>query len=91
MDIENLSDAPYFSSNQTYNVSNHTKGPFFDILKHLEKKFNFTTQLYKRKVVGWGSPVITPNGSIQISDGVIKDVMTESADMIVASLNILYR
>ena len=89
INFENLQDAPYFLNNDTYDVTYSTKGSFYEILKHMEKKLNFTTKLYKRKVAAWGIPKIYPNGSIQISDGMVKDVAFGSLDMIATGLVML--
>ena len=88
--IKNLDEAIYLPSNNTYDVTNHLKGSFYGILKYLEKRLNFTTKIYKRKAGGWGMPIRYPNGSIEVSDGMVKDVMHGKADMIAASLSILY-
>ena len=89
INFENLHDAPYFLKNDTYDVTYSTKGSFYEILKYMEKKLNFTTKLYKRKVAAWGIPKVYPNGSIQISDGMVKDVAFGSLDMIVTGLVML--
>jgi hypothetical protein len=88
--IKNLDEAIFLPSNNTYDVTNHLKGSFYGILKYLEKRLNFTTKIFKRKDGGWGMPIQYPNGSIEVSDGMVKDVMLGKADMIAASLSILY-
>ena len=89
INFKNLQNAPYFLNNDTYDVTYSTKGSFYEILKHMEKKLNFTTKLYKRKVAAWGIPKVYSNGSIQISDGMVKDVAFGSMDMIVTGLVML--
>ena len=89
-DIINLNEAVYYSSNDTYDVTNHVQGPHYRILKSLEETLNFTTKLYHRKSGGWGIPVIFQNGSIEVSDGMVRDIMLGKADLIIASLSLLY-
>ena len=89
-DIIDLNKAIYFSSNDTFDVTNHVRGPHYRILKSLEATLNFTTKLYHRKSGGWGIPVIFQNGSIEVSDGMVKDIMLGKADLIIASLSLLY-
>ena len=55
----------------------------------MEKRLNFTTRLYKKKIRGWGIPTLLPNGSIHISDGMIKDVISGKADIIVTPVFLL--
>lgn len=89
--IKNLDEAKYFSSNDTYDVTSNTYGPFYEILRHLQKTLNFTTTLYKRKKKGWGTPNFYSNGSLKsIDDGMVKDLMLGKADLIMASLSILH-
>lgn len=90
IDIININDAIYIESNDTYLVTNHVIGSYHDILKTLQNRLNFTTQLYKRRSGGWGAPLVYPNGSIELSDGMIKDVMLGKADLIATSISILY-
>ena len=47
-------------------------GTGHQILKHLEKSLNFTSKLYKRKIEAWGTPEAFLNGSVEISDGMVK-------------------
>ena len=89
--IKDLNEAKYYSSNDTYDVTSNTYGPFYEILRHLQKTLNFTTALYKRKKRGWGTPNLYSNGSLKaIDDGMVKDLMLGKADLIMASLSILY-
>ena len=89
--LTNLTKAKYFPSNDTYDVTNHIHGSYYEILQDLETRLNFTTKLYKRKIKGWGAPILYSNGSIKsINDGVVKDLMLGKADLIMAGLTILY-
>ena len=65
-------------------------GSGHEILKHLEKSLNFTSKLYKRRIEAWGTPEVYPNGSIEISDGMVRDLMPGKADMIVAHMDIIH-
>ena len=88
--LENLDKAPFFLSNQTYDVTNFVCGSFYDIWKRLEEQLNFTTKLYKRKDGKWGVPNLLSNGSLVIPNGIVRDVMTSQADIALASLSMLY-
>lgn len=88
--IENLSTAPYHSSNQTYEVTKLVRGAFFDVWKLLEIQLNFTTKLYKRKDGKWGVPSLLPNGTAVLTEGIIKSIVTGQADIAIANIGIVY-
>ena len=88
--VENLKNAPYFSSNETYDVTGLVKGSYFDIWTTLQHNLNFTTVIYRRKVMKWGVPVQHPNGSISVPDGIVKDGMDGLADILLTSLYLLH-
>ena len=90
MKIENLKNAQYFLSNETYDVTNLVKGSIFDIWKTLETNLNFTTKIYSRKDDKVGVPIQHQNGSISVPDGTIKDVMDGSGDVVLTCLTFLY-
>ena len=90
IEIGNLEKAPYDIIEDRYDVTNLVSGAFYDILKNLEQSLNFTTKLYKRKSVGWGLPVQYPNGTIELDSGIVKDLVTGSADLLVTSITMLY-
>ena len=47
--IGNLENAPYYKSNETYDVTNHVfGGSGYEIWKSLQSDLNFTSTLYKR-------------------------------------------
>ena len=89
IEIGNLEKAPYDIVEDRYDVTNLVSGAFYNILKNLEQSLNFTTKLYKRKSGGWGLPVQYPNGTIELSSGMVKDLVTGSADLIVTSITML--
>ena len=70
--VGNVSNLPYFSSNDTYDVTNNIKGAYYDILKHMEAALNFSTKIYRQKTMGWGNPILHHNGSIELSSGMVK-------------------
>ena len=80
-----LENAPYFSNNETYEVTGFTYGLFNDVLDILQDCLNFTTVLYKRKEVTWGYIYPQPNGSY-VGTGLIGDVFFGKADIAVAPL-----
>ena len=88
--IENFNNAPYFPSNQTYDVTGLVQGSIFDIWTILQKNLNFTTMIYSRMDDKWGVPILHPNGSIFVPDGIVKHGMDGSADILLASLIFMY-
>ena len=90
MKIGNLKNAPYFPSNQTYDVTDLTQGKYLEILTILQNNLNFTTKIYSRMDNKWGVPIQHPNGSISVPDGIIKDGMDGLADILLARLTIMY-
>ena len=86
----NIDNATYFPSNQTYDVTNSIQGSFFHIWKNLESTMNFTTKIYKRNVKSWGVPRQLSNGTIELSDGIIKDVWSGKAHVILSAATILH-
>ena len=88
--MENLDKAPYFPSNQTYDVTNIVSGSYYHIWKKLETQMNFTTKLYKRKDGEWGVPNLSANGSLIVPNGIVKDIMTGQADIAMASIAMSY-
>ena len=88
--IKNVENATYFSSNQTYDVTNSIQGSFFHIWKNLESTMNFTTKIYKRNVKSWGVPRQLSNGTIELSDSIIKDVWSGKAHVILSAATILH-
>ena len=88
--LEVAKTAVYFPSNNTYDVTNYAKGSGYEIFKHLEKSLNFSTKLYKRRSGGWGTPTIYPNGTVDIEEGIVKDLFFGKADVIVGHLDITH-
>ena len=88
--IDNHTNAPYFPSNETYDVTGLVQGPFFDIWRTLQTNLNFTTKIYSRMNNKWGVPIKHSNGSISVSDGIIKDGMDGLVDILLAGLIITY-
>ena len=84
--IDNHKNAPYFSSNETYDVTGLVQGSIFDIWTILQNNLNFTTKIYSRMDKKWGVPIQHPNGSISVPDGIIKDGMDGLADILLARL-----
>ena len=71
----------YPNNNNTYDVTDMVTGTasknknyFSTILKWMETKFNFTAKLFLRKDMKYGSPIVLPNGSIVLGDGVFRDM-----------------
>ena len=87
----NIENATYFPSNQTYDVTNSIQGSFFDIWKNLETTLNFTTKIYIRnETKGWGVPSQLSNGTIVLSDGVVNDVWSGKAHVLLSAATIVH-
>ena len=89
--IESFKDAPYFSYNETYDVTGLVQGSIFDIWMTLQNNLNFTSIIYCRKVPKWGVPIEHLNGSISMPDGSIKDAMDGLVDILLVPLSVLNR
>ena len=87
---KSLKNAPYFPTNETYEVTGLVEGLYFDIWMTMQNNLNFTTTFYQKKVKKYGVPVQHPNGSISVPDGIIKDSLDYSVDILFAHLTILY-
>ena len=61
--LDFASKVTYFSNNQTYLMTNICKGVFIDVLNLLQERYNFSTELYKRKDGAWGVSEQLPNGT----------------------------
>ena len=90
LDPKYLEEAPYFPSNETYEVSKYTYGIYFDVLMELQRELNFTTVLYKRKDLAWGFIYPQENGSY-IATGIVGDLFFNKVDFCVAPLATFYR
>ena len=64
-------------------------GIYINVLRALEKKFNFTTKLYFRKDNLWGVPYKLSNGTLVIPEGTIKDLAEGIVDIIATDVAIL--
>ncbi len=63
--------APYFESNQTYDVTKVTSGIFHEILMAIEQQLNFSARLYRREDGGWGGATLLENGTV-VSTGIFR-------------------
>ena len=88
IEIENHKNAPYFPSNETYDVTGLVKGAILEIWTILQNNLNFTTKIYSRMDNKWGVPMQHSNGSISVPNGIIKDGMDGLADILLAELAI---
>ena len=88
--IDNRTNAPYFPSNETYDVTGLVQGSFFDIWRTLQTNLNFTTKIYSRMNDNYGVPIQHSNGSISVPNGIIKDGMDGLADILLAELIVMY-
>ena len=79
------SHASYFQNNETYLVTNLTKGLYVDMLLMLQNHLNFTFELYNRRDMGWGSVTPNLNGSFNAT-GMVSDIFYSKADLIVAGI-----
>ena len=82
-----METATYFPQNETYDVTELVNGGIYiDVLHTLEKQYNFTTKLYVRKDGLWGVPHKLLNGTLVIPEGMVKDLVEGSVDLIATSL-----
>ena len=88
--IDNIKNAPYFPSNKTFDVTGLVQGSLFEVWTILQNNLNFTTKIYSRMDNKWGVPIQHPNGSISVPDGIIKDGMDGSVDILLAPLTMTY-
>ena len=61
-------------------MTNIVEGVLIDVLHLLEKKYNFSTQLYKRKDGAWGLAELLQNGTYR--GGIIQRNTTKNGIMI---------
>ena len=81
-DSSYLEKAPYFSNNETYEITDFTFGLYDDVLMTLQDRLNFTSVLYKRKNGSFGF-VNYKNGSYE-GIGTIGDIFFKRVDIGVA-------
>jgi hypothetical protein len=89
-DIQIDNHDTYFPNNETYDVTDLVQGSVFDIWMILQNNLNFTTKIYSKMNNKWGVPVQHPNGSISVSDGIIKDGMDGLADILLTRIIIMF-
>ena len=75
--------APFDESSQQYDVTYSTKGMFYDLFMVLQKTLNFTASLHKRKDSKYGVAKVLNNGSVIASGGIIEDVASGDAEIMV--------
>ena len=80
--------ALYFPENDTYDLTDMARGSYIELLHYLEKTYNFSTKLYKRKDGKWGSRKIV-NGSVHFT-GMLQSLMNGPADLICAQYSMLF-
>ena len=78
--IDYESKVNYFPNNQTYDVTNIIEGSTIDLLHSLEKFFNFSTRIYKRKDGKWGSSTKLENGTYVPTTGMLENLYDGTAD-----------
>ena len=78
----------YFPENDTYDLTDIARGSYIELLHYLEKKYNFSTKLYKRKDGKWGSSM-NVNGSVHFT-GMLQSLMNGPADLICAQYSMLF-
>ena len=77
------SSAPFDQKSQTYDVTESVKGLHYDMFLIMQKQFNFTATLHKRKDGKWGPTIIFQNGTVQ-TGGIIESVHSGFAEIIIA-------
>lgn len=79
-----LQDAPYFKSNDTYEVTTFISGVYFDVWKVIEEELNITASFYKRRITAWAS--VSKDG--KSINGMADDLLRNRADIIMTSLSL---
>ena len=78
-----INPAKFNVCSQTYDVTNSVSGMFYDILKVLESRLNFSTTLLKLKTLEWGKVTEYEDGTFETT-GMISSLRNGEADMICA-------
>ena len=73
------SKVEYFPKNETYDVTDVSRGLYIDVLKSLGSYLNFSIKLYQRKDGEWGLPKKLPNGTIH-TGGMLQNILDGSAN-----------
>ena len=68
------SKVEYFPKNETYDVTDVSRGLYIDVLKSLGSSLNFSIKLYQRKDGVWGLPKKLPNGKIY-TGGMLQNIL----------------
>lgn len=74
-------EAPFFSNNQTWDISDYVSGVVMNVLDEMKLKHNFTVRYYLRKDRKWGNVIQLANGTVQES-GMVGDIYFDRADII---------
>ena len=85
--------AQFFPNNDTYDITKLANNPKYygikvwsnfepKILRIMESKLNFTSKLFLRKDMKFGSPYISSNGSIVIGKGVFQNLVEGSIEFV---------
>ena len=82
-----LSEAPFFTNNETYLVTNYVSGILIDAMEIMKKELNFTMDYYVNKVRVHGHVIDYGNGTFG-GTGNIPDVFFGKADMLVVAIAI---
>ena len=77
----NISTALFDSESQTYDVTNSTEGMIYQIFLDMQKYFNFTATLHKRKDGKFGPTTISENGTI-FAAGITESISSGFAEVI---------
>ena len=78
-----LTTASYDENSQTYDVTKSLTGLYHEIFLDMQKLFNFTATLHKRKDGQWGPTTVSKNGTIS-TGGIVNSLTSGFAEMIVA-------
>ena len=78
-----LATAIYDENSQTYDVTKSLTGLYHEIFLDMQKLFNFTATLHKRKDGQWGPTTVLKNGTIS-TGGIVNSLTSGFAEMIVA-------
>ena len=74
------SEAPYFSNNETYDITQHVSGKFIDLFSIIQSDLNFTTSYFSRKDDKYGTVIRYSNGTFG-GVGIVPDLFHGKADI----------
>lgn len=86
LDPKYSEEAPYFSSNDTYDITKHVGGIIVDLMSIFQTELNFTTNYFMRKDRQYGTVIKYSNGTYG-GVGIVSDLFHGKADILPSPLS----